>query len=194
MKNPKQVVIMGGGFNPPTTAHLSIIELVLKNVPLDELWIMPSGARRDKSFAVTDEERLELLKIVTEHIVLDPRVKVVDYELGAKEPTETINTYKMLKEKFPDTNFRFAFGADSYWSMPEWNEGTWLQQQLDMVVFSRRGVPKIEAENVIYVAGKTDEGVSSTLIRNSIAENRPITGLTHPMIEHYIKRHQLYLE
>jgi nicotinate-nucleotide adenylyltransferase len=60
----KNIAIFGGAFDPIHNSHLSVINNINSIPFIDELWLLPSGARSDrnnKPFLLLDDERIELL-------------------------------------------------------------------------------------------------------------------------------------
>ena len=46
---PKRIAIYGGSFDPPTDAHLTLIDVVAnKSMFFHEVWVIPCGKRDDK--------------------------------------------------------------------------------------------------------------------------------------------------
>ncbi len=63
-----RVGILGGSFNPPTIGHqLMAVEVLNLNL-VDEVWMVPCGYREDKKYPVSDEQRLEMTKLLIEDI------------------------------------------------------------------------------------------------------------------------------
>ena len=83
MEAKRNVLIFGGGFNPPTPAHEAIIGACLEMPQFDEIWLMPSGDRLDKSIDSEDRDRLQMLEIVkSERFGDNPRLHVSDFDRG----------------------------------------------------------------------------------------------------------------
>lgn len=57
MKQLKQIAIYGGAFDPPHNGHLSIIHELASMDFLDEVWLLPSGDRKDKRLVLSMDQR-----------------------------------------------------------------------------------------------------------------------------------------
>lgn len=187
-------MIFGSAFNPPTLAHEAIIRICLELPQFDEIWLMPSGDRLDKITGVSDEHRLRMSKILATRIFPgEKRVRVTDFELKLPRPTQTYQTSRALSLAYPDANFWWAIGTDSYFSMPEWEHGAELQQNLNLLVFDSGARNKIKRGNVthLYLPDAVSD-VSSTHVRKLAAAGGDLDGLVRPPIVRYIARHGLY--
>ena len=49
MEKLKRIGILGGSFDPPTTAHLLLCAEALNILKIDEVWLVPCGKRNDKN-------------------------------------------------------------------------------------------------------------------------------------------------
>lgn len=189
----KEVIVFGGSFNPPTLGHVEIMRHCLAQSEIDEVWVMPCGQRKDKAFTATDEQRLEMLHEIKNDVFGgEKRLVITNFEMNLPAPTETIKTLGALGVKAPDTRFWFAFGVDAYRSMESWDFGAWMKHELPMYLVPRDGDEPPEAPNVRVLPPVSD--VSSTLVREAVAENRPASKYVPQIIEQYIAASQLYVQ
>lgn len=71
MTENKRIGILGGSFNPPTQGHLQMaIETINLNL-VDEVWMVPCGSREDKSYPVTNQQRLEMTQVLINSMTPD---------------------------------------------------------------------------------------------------------------------------
>ncbi|MGH7157581.1 MAG: nicotinate-nicotinamide nucleotide adenylyltransferase [Candidatus Saccharimonadales bacterium] len=194
MGNQRRVVIFGGAFSPPTLAHEAIIAALLALPHFDEIWVMPSGDRLDKDMTARDADRLAMLDLVRQvRFVNDSRLKISDFELRMPRPSQTFQTVRALEQAFPGVAFWFAFGPDSYASMPSWPRGVELQHALRIVLFSSGG-PSVPAKkevvrvNIPATLGDT----SSTQARRLAADGGSLQTQVSSPVARYIQTHALY--
>lgn len=190
----RKVVIFGGAFSPPTLAHEAIIAGLLALPQFDEVWVMPSGDRIDKDMTARDSDRLAMLEVLhTFRFGSDPRLKVTDFELNTSRPSQTFQTIELLEKYYPKTEFWFAYGPDSYMSMPNWPHGDELQRKLKVVLFSS-GDPIALAKGELIRLTIPDEfgDISSTEARRLAANKKDITHLVSQPIADYIRTKRLY--
>ncbi len=72
------IYILGGAFDPPHAGHSAIVRSILHFLSPDQIIILPSGKRNDKTYNISDEYRLSLLQIFVEEIA-NEKVIIDDY-------------------------------------------------------------------------------------------------------------------
>ncbi len=187
-----ETFVYGGAFNPPTIAHAEVIEECLKIPSCSEIWVMPSGQRTDKAIQIANEDRLRMLGLLCSGASDSARVQICDVELS-DAVTRTWQTVERFEQLFPDKDFRYVFGADSYWSMPEWVKGAELQTRLPLVVIGRDGSEPIQAPNVANITINVDLGVSSSEARRRVKMGEALTSVLSPEIGDYVLQNGLYV-
>ncbi len=176
MKKVKKIIIYGGAFNPPTKAHQTILKStvsIAKKIQA-EIWLMPSGERPDKTIAIDIDTRIAMCQALIRSVA-SPSVNIHLHtsELVTNTQTNTYETVSQLQKKHPFHEFIWLFGADSIMTMPSWPKGQHLIKSLDMLVVPRPGAqlttlpPRAQLIDI-----KTDE-MSSTMVRQAIANNKP---------------------
>src|SRR3989344_1908136 len=103
----RTIVIFGGMFDPPHIGHALVVDAVLRNFPCDEIWITPSGERRDKFPKTSAENRWEMVKIFCEDYFSDAKILVLPKrdEMDMTPPTYTWAFYQKLKNEHPNDDF-----------------------------------------------------------------------------------------
>jgi nicotinate-nucleotide adenylyltransferase len=195
MKRSK-VVVFGGSFSPPTLAHTEIIARCLAVPGVDEVWLVPSGSRTDKNIAVTAADQLAMLKIVVKNVCnADKRLRIVDTELKRGIATETYDTYQEFLRDYPETDFWFVYGSDSYATIRHWLNGDWLAKNLPVMVVPRNNIPLPKtASNIQHLLPLSDYAapISSTKVRTKLATHGDASTLIPAPIASYIKRNHLF--
>jgi nicotinate-nucleotide adenylyltransferase len=189
------IAVFGGAFDPPTIAHEAIVKACLAYPDFDELWLMPSGTRSDKPYMQSDELRLQMLELLKRHLFNSiSKLKISNFELHLPRPTKTHTTIEALNDAYPGVTFCHIFGADSYNSMPTWEEGLALQQSLPMLLVGRAGYHRpAESDHIKHLEVKyAKEGVSSTLVRYLYSKNQSADKYINSHIRKFISTHQLY--
>lgn len=62
------IYILGGAFDPPHAGHSAMVRSILHHRNPNKIIIIPSGKRNDKSYAVSDEHRIAMLRIFCDEI------------------------------------------------------------------------------------------------------------------------------
>jgi len=185
----RKILVFGGAFSPPTLAHEAIIAACLDLPDFDQVWLMPSGDRSDKTMSMSGRHRMEMLRQVKQSsFANDPRLAITDFELGLPHPNRTYRTVQEMFGQYHDNDFWFVFGADSYRDMPNWEHGVELQKQLKMVVFGDTGLPSLPA-NVQYILLDQKLGdISSTKARRAMSDHQSLDGLVSPPVARYLQQ------
>jgi nicotinate-nucleotide adenylyltransferase len=194
----QKIIVFSGSFDPPTLAHQVIIQACLNWPNIDEVWVMPTAVREDKNIGASSDDRLAMLRHMKHEIFSDSeRLKISDFELQLPVPTQTIKTVQALRQKYPYTQFWYAYGADSYQDMPVWEDGIYLQDTLPMLVAARSGyrLPDTSPHLLhldLFINAEL-ANVSSTKVRNSVKHNISPTSLVCLSVSQYITSHSLYV-
>jgi nicotinate-nucleotide adenylyltransferase len=187
MKDKKNTIIYGGAFNPPTLAHQAILQACIdyaEKPSVDaDVWLMPSGDRTDKRIENSYANRLEMLRALTHDVVRrNVRVDIETMEIDQQERTETYETVLALQDKYPDRNMIWVFGSDSVNTMPEWDRGDWLVENLEMLVVERPGYPlKVMGRKAVELQVESIR-TSSTEVRDRIDADESIEHLVPPSV------------
>lgn len=195
MNYEKDIAVFGGAFDPPTKAHEAIMEACLSREDIDEVWVMPSGQRTDKSGMSDDETRLRMLEIVRrEQFNSDQRLVVSDFELQLPRPTQTYLTSQALASAYPGARFWYVFGADSFDSMETWEDGVALKQTIGMLLIPRVGYVLPEGNNRIrcLAVENATQNISSTGAREAIRNGKDADKYISSAVQQFILEHALY--
>ena len=185
MEKQRETIVYGGAFNPPTKAHQAILQSCIEYAePLGaDVWLLPSGDRKDKTIGVNKERRLAFCEALIRDVMRRTVVVGINIiEMEREHPTETYETVLALKAKYPDRSFVWVFGSDSIATMLSWNRGDWMKSNLSMLVIDRPGAPKVEiGPNAAWLPVQADE-MSSTELRRRIAASEPYDELVSPNV------------
>lgn len=176
--------VYGGAFNPPTIAHQQITEKLVSHAENSSsgVILLPSGNRSDKTINTPLENRLELL----EAMIVDVQSEMIPVfietmELHRGYEVQTFDTVQEMKDKYPNDELVWVFGSDSFNTMPEWDHGKWMVENLSILIIERPGY-KVDSllyshQEKIHLDSISD--TSSTELRERIssgAEYRNIVG------------------
>ncbi|WP_138415667.1 nicotinate-nucleotide adenylyltransferase [Aquibacillus sediminis] len=185
----KKVGLLGGTFDPPHYGHLLIGEEVYNKLDLDEVWFIPSFEPPHKDKATTSASNR--IAMVEAAIHDNPHFKLNTIEVERSEKSYTIHTIEVLQEQYPNITFYFIIGADMVEYLPNWYDIDRLMEKIKFV-----GVKRADYQlNTDYPVIEVDIPgleISSTLIRDRIAQGESINYLTPPQVIDLIKEAQLY--
>jgi nicotinate-nucleotide adenylyltransferase len=185
-----KIGILGGTFNPPHLGHLIIAEEVLVKQKLDEIWFMPNSKPPHKKASTTVEDRVNMVKLATKN---HPAFRVCTVELELEGPSYTARTMKELRARFPNDQFYFIIGADSVGTLPSWFDIDELVKMVTFIAVKRTGyeMQSPYSNHIIEVDAPIID-ISSTDIRNRVAQGENYTYLTVEAVRLYMKEHKLY--
>ena len=194
---------MGGSFDPVHLGHVDLALASLHQAELDRIVLVPAGKqpfKLDKKPA-SGEDRMEMLRIAfSDH----PEVSVSSFEIDRTQVSYTYMTLRAIRRTYAeDTQIYFIVGADSLLKISTWMNSEELLTDYSYIVGSRPGymeedlLESIEdlrssyGTEIIRIENSIHD-ISSTRIREMIAEGSSVTALVGEDVERYIREHGLY--
>ncbi len=211
-----RIGLLGGTFNPIHNGHLHIAEEVRNYCGLEQIWFIPAWRPPHKQLAddVSYAHRLAMVELaVAEHDQF--RVCAVEGERGGV--SYSVDTLRELRRLYPQDEFYFVMGLDSFQDIGSWKEYDQLFGLAHIVVTARPGfsgslsefLPVAIADRFCYDADSkklqcdtgfsliavthTRRDISSTEVRRLLATTRRAPGMIPAAVVDYINRHNLYL-
>lgn len=129
-----KVIILGGSFDPIHLGHISILKEAMKELKIDEGWLMIAKNPRWKKDFSSLSTRLKLLSLVEQN---EKNIKICKEEIYDKETSLTFNTIKRLKNKYPNTLFYFLIGSDQLEVLDKWYKIDELSKIISFVIVKR---------------------------------------------------------
>lgn len=198
----KKVAIMGGTFNPIHLGHLLIAENAYETMKLDEVLFIPTTNVGEKKNVPDIWTRIEITGTSIEdnsHFALST---IEAEKPGISYSYETIET---LKKKYPQNEYYFIVGADTFVNMENWKCPEKIFANVTILIAQRIVISpdnlnaKIEeykekygAKVIILPIEYND--LSSAKIRERVREGKSIRYMVHYKAVEYIKKHNLYKE
>ena len=200
----KRLGIFGGTFNPPHIGHLIIAQTALEELKLDKVIFMPSGnpPHKANSDVIDASHRFNMTKLLIKD---NPSFDILDIEVKSDELSYTANTLKKLNKIYKDTDIYFIIGADALVQFPTWKNPEIICDNAKLAIAKRNEVNSDSFERSkefvedeygadIKVVSMPTIQISSTQLRQRIANNLPIRYRTTDEVEEYIIKHKLYEE
>ncbi len=198
----QKIGILGGTFNPIHTGHIKLAETALMQADLDKVIFMPSGKSYMKRnlYVLPGEERYRLIALSIEDF---PQFQVSDLEIKRQGNTYTYETLEILQEQNPSREYYFILGADCLFSMENWVEPQRIFDACTVLAAVRNGKNRAELEKqALYLQEKFSAEImlldfeeielSSSEIRQRIADNRSLNGLVPIKAAEYIAKQGFY--
>jgi nicotinate-nucleotide adenylyltransferase len=189
----KPVGILGGTFNPMHTGHLITAQAVREIRNLEKIIFIPAfvSPHKVESDILAAEHRLNMVKLSIQNI---PYFDYSDIEIKRNSISYMIDTLTVLKNKYD--NIELIIGYDNIFDFNTWKESDRIIELAKLVVLKRKTSVQPETSDkyfrsAIFVDTPSIE-ISSSEIRQRIADNLPIDFLVHPKVKEYIYKFDLY--
>ncbi len=194
--------LLGGTFDPIHTGHLIIAEDLRLKLALSQVLFIPARHPWLKmERAITPgEHRLEMVKLA---IGSNPHFEASTIELERPGLTYSVDTVSALKAELdPGAALFFIVGFDVLFELPVWKEPARLIEMCRIVAVRRPGHAELDWRSLeqalpavssrIEVLDAPLIEISSTQIRERVAQGMSIRYLVPEAVERYILEHKLY--
>jgi nicotinate-nucleotide adenylyltransferase len=210
--NRKTIALFGGSFDPIHQGHLGIAQDIQDKMHFDRFIFLPCGQPALKgSCHASPKARLAMLELA---LKTNPEFEISNIELFEPGKTYTIETLKKFRHILgEDVSLSFILGADTMAQIMQWHNWTELLNNAHLIYHQRPMLAyefsdelksfilkhqiedltklKTQAHGLIYQLNSGNYPISSTQIRNSIAQNKTAQGLNESVLK-YIEKHQIY--
>lgn len=186
-----RTVVFGGSFDPIHVGHLSLASEVVASGLADEVWFLVSPQNPHKEACRLSDEnvRMQMVRLAIEG---NEKFKASDFEFTLPRPSYTINTLSALEKAFPDREFVLLIGADNWEKFDRWYRHEEILARYEIIVYPRENSLKPELPaGVTWLSAKLHD-VSSTQIRELVANGCSISGLVVPAVQVFIDKNNLY--
>ena len=187
--------MLGGTFDPPHIGHLIAASEARWQLGLDLVRLVPARTPPHKpAGAQTDGDRRAAW--LEAALGGAPGLEVSRIELDREGPSYTADTLEAMAAAEPGALVWFILGADQLAGLPGWHEPGRILAAARLAVVPRAGHDaRALAERI--APGRADVlevpeiGVSSSMIRERIANGLPIRFLVPPAVEESLRREGL---
>lgn len=185
--------LFGGRFDPPHIGHLLAAQQALEMLSLDRVHFVPAKTPPHKPAQIGGEMRAEMILLATAG---HPQFTLDRRELTRSGPSYTFDTVSEVQDDYPYAELFFITGIDAYREIASWHRAEELVHKVVMVAVNRPGYnldllepPFNERVRVLHTVAC---GVSSTDIRQRLANHQPIRYRVPELVESYLGKHNLY--
>lgn len=200
------LVIFGGSFDPVHLGHTAMLTAAMAAVGSAHAVVVPAyqSPHKPDHPAAPAHHRLAMLRLALADV---PGVSICEDEINSGRAVYTYDTLQRIRAANPGRRIALLIGLDQLAALRRWHRGADIAREVQVLMVPRAGAAD---ESAVWQevrrhwppdvldrlrAGRLSvdvPGISSTDIRRRMASGRPITGLVHPAVEHYILMHQLY--
>jgi len=187
-KAATDIAIIGGTFDPIHNGHLQVISEVAKI--FEKVIVIPTGNPwlKDHTPIATGEQRVAMAQIAVNSLNLGEKVQVSAIEVKRPGASYAIDTVNELNKIYPDCKFTLVLGSDAASNLSKWHRSDELQKLVEVLVVRRPGVKSSDFAEIEIAA----PDLSSTQIRDKVANSADISEFVIPTVASFIKEHRLY--
>ena len=192
--------VLGGTFDPIHIGHLVIAEEARIKLGLSEVLFVPAGQPWLK-LGRNITPAVHRVEMVRRAIADNPHFKLCTLEVERAGPSYTVDTLTMLRKQLGSkASFFFILGRDTLAELPLWKEPEKVVQLCRLVVPPRLGSKDLKHLETA-IPGLLDKiiqldmpviGISSSEIRQRLAQGLSIRYLVPAEVEKYITEHKIY--
>lgn len=196
--NKKSIVVMGGSFNPPTIAHLRLMQKALDAVNAERGFFVPVGfpylkrkmvKAGQSHLCLPDSLRLKMLEAM---IRSDSRILIETGEMDQAFAI-TSRTMEHVQEEYPEAEIFFVAGADKIDLLELLQRKEGFLSKYGVIVFARNGgrlreeiaehgLNAFQSSIVMVDPPAGVDGVSSTKIREHLFDIDAAAEMLHPSV------------
>ena len=190
--------VLGGSFDPPHCGHLAVATAAFQQLELDRVLWVPAGQPPHKSHQTAAFHRVAMTQLLTAE---SSRFELCRLDVDREGPHYTADLLSRLHEQY-QARFWFVVGEDSLHDLPAWYRPERILRLARLAVYSRPNghstkwaaiearFPQIR-ERIDWLAGQPVD-ISSTEIRQKLADGRPVDEYVAPAVLNYIRANHLY--
>jgi nicotinate-nucleotide adenylyltransferase len=188
-----RIGVLGGTFDPPHVGHLLAAVDAFEALSLDKLIFVPAAAQPLKTDAPALASAEDRLEMVRRAVGEDTRFEVSEAEIARGGLSYTVDTLEALVRERPGAELVFILGMDALSSFGKWKSPNRILELASLAVLTRSGDHRSSSDlGGVTVVGMRRIDVSSSEIRQRIADGKSIRGFVAESVEAYISAENLY--
>jgi len=199
--------LFGGTFDPIHKGHLAVAQAALEDrrFGLDRIVFVPADIppHKQQQPITPYHQRYAMLELALRDYPKFAASRIEDPQETKGEPNYSINTVRRYKREhgIKAEDLYFIIGIDSFLGISTWRDPQALLQECRFIVASRPGftmadinaaLPGFANTSTVSLLETVAVDVSSTQIREAVANREPLDKYVPPAVAAYIEKHQLY--
>jgi nicotinate-nucleotide adenylyltransferase len=193
---PIRIGILGGTFDPPHAGHVAAARAVIAQLDLDRLLLVVANDPWQKSGQRVVSPAADRSALVEALVPEIPGAEACRLEIDRGGPSYSVDTAEeiLAEEVGQPVELYLVVGADLVPELESWHRAEDLQRLVTLAIVSRPTGPR-PAVPPGWRAERVDGpqvSVSSSEIRDRLAEGRPVEGMVPEAVIHCILRRALY--
>jgi nicotinate-nucleotide adenylyltransferase len=197
---PMKIALFGGTFDPIHRGHLAVAHAAAEAYKLDRIhFVLAETPPHKQAKPITPyKHRLAMLELALEGEERFSASRIEERRTKSRpEANYSIDTVRRFKQAMVKRDkLFFIIGMDSFLQIDKWKEPEALLAECEFIVVSRPGHAKGGANPTftgkVHLLETVAVNISSTQIREAIAQGSPLEDWVPATVAQYIKRHRLY--
>ena len=201
----RKIALFGGTFDPIHLGHTIVATEAVEHIGAEKIIFIPAKRSPLKGFfpKASDDARFTMIALA---IANNKKFGLSDYEIKRPEPSYTLETVRQFQADYgSETIIHWLIGADSIDDLQLWYGIVELIDECNLSTMYRAGCepPNFAKFEAIWGPDRIEKlqrnviqtsliDISSTEIRNELASGHDVTGMLHPPVAEYIRKHGLY--
>lgn len=195
-----KIALFGGTFDPIHRGHLAVAQAAAEAFKLDRIhFVLADTPPHKQSKPITPyKHRLAMLELALEGEERFSASRIEERRTKSRpEANYSIDTVRRFKQAMAKRDkLFFIIGMDSFLQLDKWKEPEALMTECEFIVVSRPGHASKSAKPAfatkVHLLQTVAVDISSTQIRETVAQGKPLEDLVPGTVAQYIKRHRLY--
>lgn len=180
-----RIGILGGTFDPPHNAHVALAQAARAALCLDRLLIVPAGDPPYKKCRAAAGDRFLMARAAFRD------AEISEMEISRAGATYAVDTVRALRRLYPGAELIYILGADAVERLPDWFGFDELRD-LCRFAYAARGETRPAAVPAARIEADIP-AISSSAVRDLIAEGKGARGLLPAAVADYIDARGLYI-
>lgn len=193
--------LYGGTFNPIHEAHVHLVTDFADQLGLEQVLLMPTfqPPHKQAHHLASAEDRLAMCRLAA---ASDSRIQVSDLEIQRQGKSYTAETLEELHRLYPGNEWYLMMGEDMFLTVNDWRwpERIYRLATLCAAPRSPDGMERLR-QHAAFLETKGAKTricdirflpVSSTMVREAVAQGKSLEGMVSPQIARYIAEKGLY--
>ncbi len=197
--------VYGGTFNPIHRGHVHILGEFARRLGLGRVLLIPTGIpphKRPQSLA-SSARRVEMCRLAAQEL---PEIQVVVSRIELERPGKSFTsvTLSQLSGLYPADDFFLLMGEDMFLTVDNWHNAATIFRLASLCASprSQAGLERLRAKKRelealgarCFVEDIPFWDVSSTMVRELAAKQKPLKGLVPEKVAEYIEKNGIYRE
>lgn len=189
----RRIGVFGGTFDPPHIGHLVAAADARQELSLDVVLLVVANAPWQKLGTRSVSPAVDRLAMVEAAVADAPGLQVSDVEITRGGLSYTADTLEALQAVEPDAELFLILGNDAAAGFATWDRHREVAERARLVVVDRPGTPTPIDDGFEWTRVDIPElEISSTELRQRVAEGRSVRYLTPPEVVTCISERGLY--